>query len=180
MANLNKVYLMGNLTRDPQLRYLPSQTPVADFGIAVNRRWKTPQGEDREEVMFADCSAFAKQAELINQYCRKGSPLFIEGRLRFDQWEDKNGGGKRSKLAVVVENFQFIGSPGGGGGGGGPSAPPSDYDPATAGTPVQPRQPRATGTPGPAANPPAQAAPAAQQEPPISEEQHFKPDEIPF
>src|SRR6202035_2952087 len=125
MANLNKVFLMGNLTRDPQLKYLPANnTPVVDFGLAVNRRWKAPTGADREEVCLVDCSAFAKTAELINQYFTKGKPIFVEGRLKLDQWEDKQGGGKRSKLTVVVENFQFIGardgaSPGAGGGGGG-------------------------------------------------------------
>ena len=119
MANFNKVLLMGNLTRDPQLRYLPSQTPLVEFGLAVNRRWRTPQGEDREEVTFVDCAAFGKMAETINQYCQKGKPIFIEGRLKFDSWEDKQGGGKRSKLSVVVEQFQFVGGRDGGGQGGG-------------------------------------------------------------
>src|ERR1051326_1000906 len=109
MANFNKVILMGNLTRDPQLKYLPSQTPVAEFGMAVNHRYKTANGEDREEVMFIDCNAFGKQAEVINQYCRKGKSLLIEGRLKFDTWDDKQGGGKRSKNRIVVENFQFVG-----------------------------------------------------------------------
>src|SRR4051812_6354076 len=120
MANFNKVLLMGNLTRDPQLKYLPNQTPVADFAVACNRKWKGPNGEDREDVTFVDVAAFGKQAEVINQYFQKGKPIFIEGRLKFDQWEDKQGGGKRSKLSVVVENFQFIGSREGGGGGGAP------------------------------------------------------------
>ncbi len=110
MANFNQVILMGNVTRDPQLRHLPSQTVVADFGLACNRRYRTAQGEDREEVTFVDCAAFGKQAEVIKQYCQKGKPLFIQGRLKYDTWEDKQGGGKRSKLSVVVENFQFIGS----------------------------------------------------------------------
>ena len=109
-SGFNKVILMGNLTRDPQLKYLPSQTAVAEFGLAANRRFKTQAGEDREEVLFVDCSAFGKTGELINQYFTKGKPIFIEGRLKYDSWEDKQGGGKRSKLTVVVENFQFIGS----------------------------------------------------------------------
>src|SRR3954451_10341179 len=124
MASFNKVLLMGNLTRDPQLKYLPSQTPVAEFGVACNRKFKSAQGEDREEVTFVDVAAFGKQAELINQYFTKGKPIFIEGRLKYDQWEDKQGGGKRSKLSVVIDNFQFIGArdapgaaPGVGGGG---------------------------------------------------------------
>src|SRR3954449_986967 len=126
MASFNKVLLMGNLTRDPQLKYLPNQTPVADFAVACNRKWKGPNGEDREDVTFVDVAAFGKQAEVINQYFQKGKPIFIEGRLKFDQWEDKQGGGKRSKLSVHIDNFQFIGGrdggaggPGGGGGGGG-------------------------------------------------------------
>src|SRR5271170_1340838 len=109
MASFNRVMLLGNLTRDPQMRYLPSQTPVTDFGLACNRKFKTATGEQREEVLFVDCSAFGRQAEVINQYCTKGKPLFIEGRLKLDTWEDKNGGGKRSKLSVVVENFQLLG-----------------------------------------------------------------------
>jgi single-strand DNA-binding protein len=108
MASYNKVFLMGNLTRDPQMKYLPSQMPVCDFGLATNRRFKTQAGEDREEVCFIDCTAFGKPAEVIHQWCTKGKPIFIEGRLKFDQWEDKNGGGKRHKLTVVVEQFQFL------------------------------------------------------------------------
>src|SRR6476661_4607510 len=119
MASFNKVILLGNLTRDPQLKYLPSQTAVAEFGIAANRKFRTQQGEDREEVTFVDCTAFGKTGELINQYFTKGKPIFIDGRLKYDSWEDKQGGGKRSKLTVVVENFQFIGGRDGGGGGGG-------------------------------------------------------------
>ena len=122
MANFNKVLLMGNLTRDPQLKYLPNQTPVVEFGLASNRRYRVGN-EDREDTLFVDCSAFGRQAEVINEYCQKGKPIFIEGRLKYDQWEDKNGGGKRNKLTIVVENFQFLGGRGGdddsGGGGGG-------------------------------------------------------------
>jgi single-strand DNA-binding protein len=88
---------------------------VVDFGLAVNRKFKSANGEDREEVTFVDCSAFGKQAEVINQYCQKGKALLVQGRLKLDQWEDKQGGGKRSKLSVVVENFQFVGGRDGGG-----------------------------------------------------------------
>ena len=109
MASYNKVFLMGNLTRDPQVKHLPSQMVVAEFGLAVNRRYRTAAGEDKEEVAFVDCSAFGRQAETISQYCTKGKPIFVEGRLKFDTWEDKGGGGRRSKLTVVVENFQFLG-----------------------------------------------------------------------
>ena len=111
MASFNKVMLMGNLTRDPQVKHLPSSMVVAEFGLAVSRRFKTAAGEDREEVAFVDCTAFGKQAETIGQYCVKGKPIFVEGRLKFDTWEDKMGHGKRSKLTVVVENFQFLPSP---------------------------------------------------------------------
>src|ERR1700744_215940 len=129
MASFNKVMLMGNLTRDPQLKYLPSQTAVVEFGLACNRKFKGQDGQQREEVTFVDCSAFGRSAEVINQYCTKGNPIFIEGRLKYDQWEDKQGGGKRSKMTVVVENFQFIGGRdggGGGGGGGGNAGPGAD------------------------------------------------------
>ena len=117
MANFNKVILMGNLTRDPQLSYLPSQTAVVDFGIATNRRWTGQDGQQREEVCFVDCRAFGKPAETINKYCKKGRPLMLEGRLTFDSWTGQDGV-KKSKLRVTVENFQFLPA---GGGGNGPS-----------------------------------------------------------
>ncbi|MCE9590529.1 MAG: single-stranded DNA-binding protein [Planctomycetes bacterium] len=119
MPNLNRVMLMGNLTRDPEMRYLPTNnTAVVGFGLAINRRWRNAAGEQQEEVTFIDCEAFAKTAEVINQYMRKGRPLYVEGHLKLDQWQDKEGN-KRSKLKVVVETFQFIDSrPGGEGGGG--------------------------------------------------------------
>lgn len=110
MPGFNKVMLIGNLTRDPQVKQLPSNLTVAEFGLASSRRYRTASGEDKEEVCFVDCSAFGKQAETIVQWCKKGKPLFVDGRLKYDTWEDKAGGGKRSKLSVVVENFQFLGS----------------------------------------------------------------------
>jgi single-strand DNA-binding protein len=116
MSSFNKVLLMGNLTRDPQLKHLPSQTAVVEFGVACNRKFKTANGEDKEEVTFVDVTSFGKQAEVINQYFQKGKPIFIEGRLKFDSWDDKNGGSKRSKLTVIIENFQFVGGRDGGGG----------------------------------------------------------------
>src|SRR5438552_643718 len=173
MASFNKVLLMGNLTRDPQLKYLPSQTAVAEFGIACNRKFRTAQGEDREEVTFVEVHAFGKQAEVLNQYMTKGKPLFIEGRLKLDQWEDKQGGGKRSKLYVVVENFQFIGGPRDGGGGGGGGAPGQSYESGDQRPPQ--RQPQRTGAP---AGAPPQQRPAPEQ--PFGEEQAFKEDDIPF
>lgn len=121
MANLNKVMLIGNLTRDPELRHTPSGMAVADFGLAVNRQRKGADGNRIEEVTFVDVTAFGKQAEVIQQYTRKGRPLFVEGHLKLDQWTAQDGQ-KRSKLSVVVENFQFLDSKGSGGSGGGPSA----------------------------------------------------------
>ena len=109
MANYNKIILVGNLTRDPQLSYLPSQMPVVDFGLAVNRKWKDQSGQQREDVCFIDCRAFAKSAEIINQYLRKGRQALIEGRLQFEQWTDKDGN-KRSKHRIFVESFQFLDS----------------------------------------------------------------------
>jgi single-strand DNA-binding protein len=118
MANLNKVMLIGNLTRDPDLKYTPGNQAVCEIGLAVNRKYRTKEGEDREETTFVDCEAWGKQAEVLKQYMTKGKPLFVEGRLKLDTWEDKDGG-KRSKMRVVIENFQFLGAAGGGGGGGG-------------------------------------------------------------
>ena len=181
MASFNKVILLGNLTRDPQLKYLPSQTAVAEFGLAVNRKFRTQQGEDREEVTFIDCTAFAKTGELINQYFTKGKPIFIEGRLKYDQWEDKQGGGKRSKLTVVVENFQFVGGRdggqgGGGGGGGGGQSYDAAHDDMDGGARPAARGGTPQGRPAPA-RPAPRPAPA---EPPFSDEQQFKDDDIPF
>jgi single-strand DNA-binding protein len=108
MSNFNKVLLMGNLTRDPQLSYTPNQTAVADFGLAVNRRWTGKDGSQKDETCFVDCRAFGKLAENINKYLKKGNPLFVEGRLTFDTWTAQDGT-KRSKHRVTVENFRFIG-----------------------------------------------------------------------
>lgn len=107
MANFNKVLLMGNLTRDPQLSYLPSQTAVVDFGLAVNRKWTGQDGQKKEETCFVDCRAFGRLAENINKYLSKGRLLFVEGRLTFNTWTAQDGT-KRSKHRVTVENFQFL------------------------------------------------------------------------
>ncbi len=128
MANFNKVYLMGNLTRDPEMRVTPKGTAICQFGLAISRSWKDESGQTREETAFVDIEAWGKQGEIIAKYCTKGRPLFVEGRLKFDQWEDKTSGQKRSKLKVVLENFQFIGGRGdgaqaGGAAGGEPSEP---------------------------------------------------------
>ena len=124
MANLNKVMLIGNLTRDPELRVTPKGTAICQFSLAVNRKFKDESGGEREEVTYVDIEAWGKSGENISKYCTKGRPLFVEGRLRLDQWEDKTTKEKRSRMKVVLENFQFLGSgradgaPGGGEGGG--------------------------------------------------------------
>ena len=193
MASFNQVILLGNLTRDPQLRYIPgSNTPVVDFGLACNRRFKSANGEDREEVTFVDCSAFGKQAEVINQYCQKGKQLFVQGRLKLDQWEDKQGGGKRSKLSVVIEQFQFVGGRDGGGGQGGGGGGDVSYDSegggggggyggGGGGGGGYSRGPQRGGPPQGRGNAPQrgpQNAPPPQQ--PFGDEEQFKDDDIPF
>ena len=112
MANLNKVMLIGNLTRDPELRVTPKGTAICTFSIAVNRKFKDDSGGEREEVTYVDIEAWGKSGENISKYCTKGRPLFVEGRLRLDQWEDKTTKEKRSRMKVVLENFQFLGSSG--------------------------------------------------------------------
>lgn len=114
MSSYNKVILMGNLTRDVEIRHAGS-TAVGNFGLAVNRKYKTQAGEQREETTFVDCEAWGRTAEVMAQYLSKGRPVFVEGRLKLDSWDDRNGGGKRSKLSVVVESFQFVDSGQGGG-----------------------------------------------------------------
>src|SRR5437763_9076036 len=123
MASFNKVILMGNLTRDPELRYTPKGTAVAKLGMAVNRTWKGENGETKEEVTFVDVEAWNRQAEVIAQYMKKGRPLLVEGRLKLDQWEDKNTHQKQSKLKVVLETFSFIDSNRGDGAGAPSEAP---------------------------------------------------------
>ena len=118
MANFNRVFLMGNLTKDVDLRSTAGNQSVATVRLAVNRRYRTKDNEEREETTYVDCEAWGRQAEVMKQYLSKGRPVFIEGRLKLDEWEDQQGQ-KRSKLYVVVENFQFIGGPGGGGSGDG-------------------------------------------------------------
>jgi single-strand DNA-binding protein len=107
MAGFNKVFMLGNLTRDPQLSYTPSQTAVVDFGLAVNRRWTGQDGTQRQDTCFMDCRAFGRQAENINKYLTKGRLIFLEGRLTFESWTAQDGT-KRSRHRITVENFQFL------------------------------------------------------------------------
>ena len=163
MADLNKVMLIGRLTRDPQLKYLPNQTAVCEFGLAVGRKFKGSDGQMREDTTFIDCAVFAKGGEIFNQYMSKGKQVFIEGRLKFDSWEDKQGGGKRSKLSVVVEDFQFLDSRGAAGQGGG--------EEGSQGAPAPRQQSRGPARPAPQQN---------QPQAPYGEEQQFNEDDIPF
>lgn len=143
MASFNKVILLGNLTRDPEVRYTPKGSAVADLGIAVNRQYTLENGEKREEVTFVDVTFWGRTAEVAGEYLKKGRPVFIEGRLQLDTWDDKTSGQKRSKLKVIGETMQLLGSRGDSAGGGGgaeegerparsskPSAPPKSSAPA--------------------------------------------------
>lgn len=174
MASVNKVMLIGNLTRDPEVRYTPKGSAVADIGLAINRYFTMENGEKREETTFVDVVLWGRQAELAQQYLSKGRPVFIEGRLQLDTWDDKTTGQKRSKLRVVGEVMQFLGSSKdgagggggnqGGGGGGGyqqPSPPPQQQQQA----PAQ-QAPQDT---------PAAGNDGAQFDTPVDEE-----DDIPF
>ena len=127
MASFNKVILMGNLTRDPEVRYTPKGSAVTDIGLAVNRVYSTDNGEKREETTFVDVTLWGRTAEIAGEYLKKGRPVLIEGRLQLDSWDDKQSGQKRSKLKVIGEGMQLLGGrhgggdadEGGGGGGGG-------------------------------------------------------------
>src|SRR5216110_3095918 len=127
MASFNKVILLGNLTRDPEVRYTPKGSAVCDLGIAINRQYTLDSGEKREEVTYVDVVLWSRLAEIAGEYLKKGRPIFIEGRLQLDTWDDKQSGQKRSKLRVIGETMQLLGGrlPGAGGGGseGGESRP---------------------------------------------------------
>ena len=135
MANLNKVMLIGNLTRDPELRHTPKGTAVAELGLAINRVWKDEQGQKQEETTFVDVTLWGRQAELAQQYLAKGNPVYIEGRLNLDTWDDKATGQKRSKLKVIGENLQFLSSGKTGGAGAGAGSPQPQRAPQRAGSP---------------------------------------------
>ena len=156
MANLNKVMLMGNLTKDPEMRHTPKGLAVTDLSMAVNRTWKDEQGQKQEEVTFLEVTFYGRTAELAQQYLVKGRPVYIEARLRLDTWDDKDTGKKRSKLKLIGENMQFLNSNTGGGGG---STPQSSSRPAA------PQQQRSGPPQG------ATAAPA---------EDYQEDDDIPF
>jgi single-strand DNA-binding protein len=152
MANLNRVLLIGNLTRDPEVRYTPKGTAVADIGLAVNRIYSAEDGEKKEETTFVDVTLWGRQAEVAGQYLKKGRPVFIEGRLQLDTWDDKQTGQKRSRLRVVSENMQLLGS-----------------------------RPESEGSPSPGAvrRGPGPSAPAQKPEP-RDPDLDVEPDDIPF
>ncbi len=155
MANLNKVLLIGNLTRDPEIRYTPKGTAVADIGLAVNRISTSDSGERREEVTFVDVTLWGRHAEIAGEYLKKGRPVFIEGRLQMDTWDDKQTGQKRSKIKIVCENMQLLGSrPSEGGEGGG-----------------EPRE---------HSRPAGRPAPKPSQKPAPEPELEGEPDDVPF
>ena len=160
MPNLNKVMLMGNLTRDPEIKYTPKGTAIANFGIAVNRTYTPEGGEKREEVTFIDLEAWGRTAEVIGEYFKKGKPIFIEGRLKLDSWDDKTTGKKMSKLRVVVDSFEFLGSREGGGGGEGGGGAPSG-------------EPRSSA-------PQQRRAPSSPPRPPADPDLDVQADDVPF
>lgn len=133
MANLNKVMLIGNLTRDPELRHTPKGTAVSEISLAINRNWTNEQGQKQEDTTFVEVTLWGRQAEVVQQYVTKGSPIYIEGRLQLDSWDDKETGKKRSKLRVIGENFQFLSSKPSGQSGGGTSTPQSSRPPERSG-----------------------------------------------
>jgi single-strand DNA-binding protein len=141
MASFNKVILLGNLTRDPEVRYTPKGTAVTELGMAVNRVYTAENGEKREETTFVDVTLWGRTAEIAGEYLKKGRPVFIEGRLQLDTWDDKQSGQKRSKLKVVGEGLQLLGGRAGGGGGGGGEADEGTAPPRASKTTPPPKAP---------------------------------------
>jgi single-strand DNA-binding protein len=169
MASFNKVFLIGNLTRDPELRYTPSGAAVANLGLAVNRYYNTKDGERREEVTFIDVTVWNRQAENCCQYLKKGRPVHVEGFLKMDSWDDKTTGEKKTKLKVEAESVQFLDSRGGGDSGG-----ETDFQPAPA---REARRPVGNGAPRQGFSAPASdSGPARRPAPEMADED----DDIPF
>lgn len=166
MANLNKVMLIGNLTRDPEVKYTPKGQAVAEVGLAINHSYSTASGEKREETVFVDVELWGRQAEVAGEYLKKGRSVFIEGRLKLDTWDDKQTGQKRSKMRVVGEMMQMLGGRGDAQGGGGGGGPRDDYSDAPPQRPQRSSQP-----PGRPAPPPR---------PPVDPDLDAEEDDIPF
>jgi len=174
MASLNTVLLMGNLTRDPEVRYTPGGSPVCTLGVAMNRRYTARNGEQRDEVTFVDVDVWDKSAENCQRYLHKGDPVFIEGRLRMDEWDDRETGKRRSRLKVTATRVQFLSGPGRGasfedGGDEQAGGPPRSEAPprAESQAPRPARQAPPGGGPAPARRPP----PAAEAPPPFPQEE---------
>ena len=167
MPNLNKVMLMGNLTRDPEVKYTPKGTAIAEFGMAINRNYTTESGEKREEVTFVDVELWSRLAELAGEYLKKGRPVYIEGRLRLDTWDDKQTGQKRSRMRVVGEVMQFLGGRDDSGGGAPRSQGPDDEYSSSRPAPQQQRRPQ-------------QQAPPPQRKPVDPDLDAPEEDDIPF
>ncbi|MEI6561274.1 MAG: single-stranded DNA-binding protein [Verrucomicrobiota bacterium] len=163
MANLNKVMLIGNVTRDPEIRYTPKGTALVELGLAVNRRYTAENGEKREETTFVDVTFWGRTAEIANEYLKKGRSIYVEGRLQLDSWDDKTTGQKRSKLRVVGEEMQMLGSREGGGGGGGASRTEYDEEPRSSRPPQRPA-----------------GRPATPPKPPVDPDLDVEGDDIPF
>lgn len=177
MPNLNKVMLMGNITRDPEVRYTPKGTAVTDISIAVNRTYTLDDGERREDTAFVDVTFWGRQAEVIGEYMKKGRPIYVEGRLQLDQWEDKNTGQQRSRLKVVGENFQFLGGRDDGGGGGQSRGGGSQRSQEGGGQSEPPRQGSGgQGEESRQSSPPSQSGGDSYDSPPPAEDD----DDIPF
>ncbi|OGV53459.1 MAG: hypothetical protein A2X45_24300 [Lentisphaerae bacterium GWF2_50_93] len=179
MANLNKVLLIGNLTKDPELRYTPQGSAICDFRIAINRQYMTSDGQKKEEVSFIDINVWGRQAETCNRFIKKGSQVFVEGRLKLDSWQDKETGKNRSRLFVVAERIQFLNTPG--------ARPAGDQNDAQEQEPYQQNQQRQSSP----ARPPQSSSPQQaqqskqQQNPPPAPEDIFEvdsepADDIPF
>lgn len=195
MLGFNRAFIMGNLTRDPELRYTPNGQAVASFGVATNRRWTTPEGERRDEVEFHNIVVWGRQAETINQYLKKGQPIFVEGRLKSTAWEGPDGV-RRSRTEIIVESFQFIGSGGGQAGGGNPNynqqqapannynAPVTNQSPANDLSAVMPSPSEAATYSGPSNAPMANDDPFATPTPPTNtptpNPDDINIDDIPF
>ena len=141
MANVNKVILIGNVTRDPEVKFTPKGSAVADVGLAINRNYTLDNGEKREETIFVDVELWGRLAEIAGEYAKKGRPIYIEGRLRMDTWEDKASGQKRSRMKVVGENLQLLGGRPPGGGSGGEEEGHHEARPQRTSRPAPPQQP---------------------------------------
>ncbi len=179
MPNLNKVMLMGNLTRDPELRRTPKGTAVTDISLAINRFFTLDDGQKKEETTFVEITLWGRQAEVVCDYCGKGRPLYVEGRLILDSWEDKTSGQQRTKLKIIGENIQLLGSRESGAAGNNyQSHPQQGYNPPP--QPAQSYQPPPQKLPSQSYQPPPQSQPVPQTQAPKTGPGLDDDDDIPF